>query len=397
MKRFWRMFAVAIPVLLLLGNLHCDDDDPSQPASDRTAPAQVTSLDVETGSATDSSLTLTWIAPGDDANTGQAARYDLRWSTGDLDEDAEWEAATPVTGLPSPQPAGSIETITVAGLAPDMTYAFALVAEDEAGNRSPRSNVATGTTLMSTYSVIVRPDGTGDFTTVQAAIDGTGDGATIFVDAGVYEEGLIIESKSLTLVGAGPAECRIVHNTPSGGPARVLSIDACPQVTISGIHFIEQTTDCQQGIAVRRSAVAMNECILDSCGLRADSSRIDLRRCTIYGDWEAMCDEIHDGLIYLIDSEAEITETIVMLGAEGGIECVGTSVATVQCSDVWQNPDSERNYLGCDDPTGTQGNISRDPQFVDGPGGNFHLLPTSPCVTGGSFGCGRMGALNVAR
>lgn len=393
MRRLRWILVAILPALLLTANLHCDDDDPAQPASDRTPPARVTSLDVTAGTAT--SLTLSWIAPGDDADTGQAARYDLRWSTGALQSDAEWEAATPVPGLPAPQPADSVETVTVHGLAPDTTYAFALVTEDEAGNRSPRSNIATGTTLSSSYTAVVRPDGTGDFTSVQAAIDGTGDGATIFVDAGVYEEGLVIESRSLTLVGAGPADCRVVHNTLSGGSARVLFVDKCPQVTIRGIHFVEHLTDCQQGLAVQQSTIQLRECILDSCGLRAEASEVELLQCTVHGDWSAMCDEDHDGLVYLIDSEAEITETIVMLGQDGGIECVGTSVVTVQCSDVWQNPNSTHNYVGCPDPTGTEGNISLDPQLVDGPGGNFHVLGTSPCLTGSGVGCGRIGALGI--
>ena len=47
-----------------------------------------------------------------------------------------------------PAAAGVREQIIVSGLAAETTYYFALRASDEAGNRSPMSNVAEGTTVV---------------------------------------------------------------------------------------------------------------------------------------------------------------------------------------------------------------------------------------------------------
>jgi hypothetical protein len=381
--------------LLACANLHCDGDDPATPSPDRTPPAEVSDLDRVSGSETDSSLTLAWTAPGDDGHTGRAALYDLRWSRNMITSDADWAGATPASNPPTPQPAGSTEFFTVSGLAEEQTYYFALKSEDEAGNRSGLSNVTSGTTLAEAFSAIVRPDGTGDFTTIQAAIEGTLDGAIIFVDEGTYEEGLVIEGRSVTLIGAGPAVCRVTHHTLAGGIARVLDIDGCPSVSIHGIHFAEQMTDCDQGVAVKHSSAVFSECIFDSCGLLANASDIRMERCTVYADWASMCDSQHTGLVYLLDSHAELSETIIFLGRRGGIECVGGSTVSVRCCDVWQNPDPTMNYVNCPDLTGIDSNISADPKILDAPGDDFHLHASSPCLVGSSPQCGRMGALGL--
>lgn len=96
-------------------------------------------------SAANSSITLTWTAPGDDGSTGTASVYDLRYSTS-LITDANWSAATQVVGEPAPQPAGSAESFVVTGLESSTTYYFAIKAADEADNWSLLSNVVSKTT-----------------------------------------------------------------------------------------------------------------------------------------------------------------------------------------------------------------------------------------------------------
>ncbi len=111
--------------------------------TDTTAPAAVT--DLAAGSATTSSLTLTWTAPGDDGSTGTAASYDIRYSTSTID-DSNWASATQVTGEPTPSIAGTGESMVVSGLSQTTTYYFAIKTSDEVPNVSALSNVASGTT-----------------------------------------------------------------------------------------------------------------------------------------------------------------------------------------------------------------------------------------------------------
>jgi hypothetical protein len=86
------------------------------------------------------SLTLHWTAVGDDGQAGTAAVYDLRVA-GEPITESSWDAATAVTGVPAPRPAGTAQEMVVRGLTPGATYWFALRVRDDAGNWSPLSNV----------------------------------------------------------------------------------------------------------------------------------------------------------------------------------------------------------------------------------------------------------------
>ncbi len=113
-------------------------------ATPGTAPGTVTNLQV-TGK-TNTSISLSWTATGDDGNTGTAAAYDLRRSTSPIVSLADFNAATSVP-IPAPQPPGSAESHTVTGLANETTYYFAIRVIDDADLASPPSNVVSDKTL----------------------------------------------------------------------------------------------------------------------------------------------------------------------------------------------------------------------------------------------------------
>jgi len=85
-------------------------------------------------------VTLAWTAPGDDGQVGTASVYDIRLSTAPID-DANWSAAAVVSNPPTPQPAGTRQSVVVRGLNYGTTYYFAIKTADEAGNWSGLSNV----------------------------------------------------------------------------------------------------------------------------------------------------------------------------------------------------------------------------------------------------------------
>lgn len=82
-----RIAAVAASLFFLTGlffSQGCKDDDNGTNPVDTVPPAQVTNLDHQ--STGTNSVTLTWSAPGDDENTGQASAYDLRYASGNASE-----------------------------------------------------------------------------------------------------------------------------------------------------------------------------------------------------------------------------------------------------------------------------------------------------------------------
>ena len=120
---------------------------PFAPAGpDVVAPAAITNL---TATQTyDTSLLLTWTAPGDDGASGTARTYDLRWSAQPITE-SSFASATPVAVQPVPMLSGTPQSYLVLSLTPGTRYYYAIRAIDEAGNLSALSNVAGPTTTAS--------------------------------------------------------------------------------------------------------------------------------------------------------------------------------------------------------------------------------------------------------
>jgi hypothetical protein len=107
---------------------------------DAAAPASITDLAAVTGSS-EGSVDLGWTAPGDDGSTGTATSYEVRYSSTPITDQASWDGATAVTaGVPTPTSAGTVQSMTVTGLNPGITYYFAIRATDEAANTSGFSN-----------------------------------------------------------------------------------------------------------------------------------------------------------------------------------------------------------------------------------------------------------------
>ncbi|CAG0996393.1 Formylglycine-generating enzyme [Anaerolineae bacterium] len=106
--------------------------------ADTIAPSAVVNLSAVTGNLP-GTVDLSWIAPGDDATTGTASAYVVRYSTTTI-TDSNWIAAIDLTGEPIPSPAGSIQSMTVSGLTPGQRYHFAIKTQDEVPNISSVSN-----------------------------------------------------------------------------------------------------------------------------------------------------------------------------------------------------------------------------------------------------------------
>ncbi|MDY6794702.1 MAG: S8 family serine peptidase [Actinomycetota bacterium] len=117
--------------------------------TDAERPAKVRDLAVELveGGDNPTGVKLTWTAPGDDGDLGQALLYDVRYLDRAIDAE-NWDSAQPLEGAPLPGAAGSNQEFMIEGFPFEdheegATYHFALQARDEAGNLSPISNVVS--------------------------------------------------------------------------------------------------------------------------------------------------------------------------------------------------------------------------------------------------------------
>jgi hypothetical protein len=113
--------------------------------ADRERPGAVT-LGILSGCT--GTAAVYWNAPADDSTfavTGPVASYDLRWRAGPIGNWSEFEAATPLSGEPSPADPGTMQVADVD--LPDGSYTLALISRDDrnayAQNTSPLSNALT--------------------------------------------------------------------------------------------------------------------------------------------------------------------------------------------------------------------------------------------------------------
>ncbi|MBK7091992.1 MAG: hypothetical protein IPH59_09785 [bacterium] len=141
-----KCFAACVTVLITIGLLSCakkgsGDDD----VDDGNNPYTI--LDLRVVSVSDTSVTLTWTATGDDGDDGTCTSYDMRYSRVAITH-VNWNDAIQATGEPLPRVAGTVETMEVKGLDEDSTYYFALMATDENGNDGGTSNCVMAMCLV---------------------------------------------------------------------------------------------------------------------------------------------------------------------------------------------------------------------------------------------------------
>lgn len=132
-----------------------DDDDDPIGNYDTISPAVIT--DLTASNSTNTSLLISWTAPGDDIVSGKAASYDIRYSISNID-DTNWDSAIQVLNEPEPQLAGTLQTIIITNLSADTVYYFAIKTSDEVPNVSGLSNIADLKTEKNFSNVYVDPN-----------------------------------------------------------------------------------------------------------------------------------------------------------------------------------------------------------------------------------------------
>lgn len=109
-----------------------------------SSPAEEYELTSSSALIVSGGLSLRWVSPGDDGNTGTAFSYDLRYAITPLSS-TTWPTASVALSEPAPIRAGTTQSCFVTRLIPGRTYYFAIKASDDAGNWSGMSKVLAKT------------------------------------------------------------------------------------------------------------------------------------------------------------------------------------------------------------------------------------------------------------
>jgi formylglycine-generating enzyme required for sulfatase activity len=124
-----------VPFLALLALASCSNQG-TKP-KDELVPSRV--IDLAVTDVGDSSVSLSWTAPGNDGSQGTAAAYEVRWLSTQVTA-PDWSVGNLAGPLPHPGAAGTHETATLEGIPGGSMRYFALKTRDEAGNWSIISN-----------------------------------------------------------------------------------------------------------------------------------------------------------------------------------------------------------------------------------------------------------------
>ena len=167
---------------------------------DVTAPAAV--ADLAASNIDSNMLTLNWTAPGDDGAAGTAVAYDIRYSTSAITE-ANWNAATQVSGEPAPKIAGLAEHLVVGGLQPNTPYYFAMKTSDNGvpANVSSLSNVLSVTTMPPREAVYAVSN--------EFSLDPN--------PVGPYDAAVPVTSGDITITNISVAQAGIIRSAPAAG------------------------------------------------------------------------------------------------------------------------------------------------------------------------------------
>ena len=268
----------------------------------------------------------------------------------------------------------------------------------------------------------VKQDQTGDAPTIQAAIDSSMAGDTVLVAPGTYSQTAItfFEKDSLSIIGENGANETILHNIEN---LLILWANHVNHLLIKGFTF-ENSIDCGLGIDWSSDAV-IEECVFKNNQrfgiLISVSSLVIIRSNLVYSNSSGIaCIDECNGIVIsnntISDNNIGSGPSVgsgVELDAVGSYELYNNIITNNEygvvfsggnieflCNDAFANSLNYFLFL-LSDPTGTNGNISIDPEFcgVNPPeSGNFYLQSDSPCAPGNhpeGYACGLIGKFPV--
>lgn len=208
--------------------------------------------------------------------------------------------------------------------------------------------------------------------------------ASCRIDGFTITHGNALQGGGLSLHNSSPtvANNTITGNSATWGGGLYLN-HASPTVINNRIAANSVTYD-GGGLALdfQSAPTITNNVIVANRGQRGGGLYVDNATPTVAGNTLTSNGADSGGALYLNNASPTIANTIIAFNSSGILNGGSAGSPTLRFNCVYGN--GQYDYSGIADPTGTDGNISVDPQITDFGYGGWHVEPTSPCVDAGN-------------
>lgn len=142
------------------------------------------------------------------------------------------------------------------------------------------------------FELVVAQDGSGDFKTIQEAVNKVRDHAekrvTIFIKAGVYKEKIVIPSfkRNVTLKGEDKDKTIITYDDFSGKPFRGIDVTGNAKfTTYTSYTVLIAANDCSlENLTIENAAGRVGQAV----ALHTEGDRIAVKNCNILGNQDTL-------------------------------------------------------------------------------------------------------------
>lgn len=255
-------------------------------------------------------------------------------------------------------------------------------------------------------TLYVSPDGTGEYATIQAAVDAAVDGDVILLGSGVFRgdgnRDVQIVDLDLTVASesSDPQDCVIDCEGNEGDPHRAISL-TYGSFLITGVSMINGNAGVGAGgggaMQVFGGNATLSNCVfarntaVAGGALTSGNANTTIAGCTFYAN-TATDEEMGSAVFLGLIGSLNMDHCIMSFGGGGGAVGSAAWVVQLNCCDVFGNEGGD--YVGhIAGQLGLNGNISEDPLFCDPVNLDLRVHSDSPCAPDGD--CGLIGALPV--
>lgn len=142
------------------------------------------------------------------------------------------------------------------------------------------------------FELTVAQDGTGDFKTIQEAINKVRDHAEkrvlIIIKSGIYNEKVVIPAfkRNIALKGSDRENTIISYNDFSGKPFRGIDVTGDPRFsTYTSYTFLVQGNDCSvENLTIENTAGKVGQAV----ALHTEGDRVSVKNCSILGNQDTL-------------------------------------------------------------------------------------------------------------